>query len=240
MTRFALAVSMSVVALAQDLTFSIPPVRTSITAGGQPLTIVSTGVISGNRQNVKIRLSTDLSDLQDHLTDLLGAQLNRSDRCGERLTVEHAAIAPAPPAAALTASVHYEKWTCIKALGKQVTKRIIGGNAIIPVKLTPLVSEDREVKLSGEVGQIQADGSLGEALRSGSFGETLEEKIRTSVLAALNKAASLHAALPEGLVGIAKIQRAVFGDSGAGHLSFELAGEVAVPFDQIQAVLEHR
>jgi len=44
---------------------------------------------------------------------------------------------------------------------------------------------------------IQTDGSLGEVLRSGSLGETLQQKIRTSILSALDKGANLHAALPE-------------------------------------------
>ncbi len=208
-------------------------------AGSQPVTIIVTGKVSGNQQAVRLKLSADLSDLQDHLADILRAQLNRSDRCGERLTVEQAAIQPAAPAAALTASLHYEKWACVKALGKQITKRIVGGNAMIPVKLTPVVGEGRELKLIGEVGEIQADGSLGEVLRSGSFGETLQEKIRTSILSALGKAANLHTALPESVAGITRIERADFGDSGAGHLSFELAGEIQIPFNQIRSMLEH-
>lgn len=212
--------------------------KTSINAGNQPVTIVTTGIASGNQQAVNLKLSADLSDLQGHITDLLRAQLNRSDRCGERLSVERAAIQPAAPAAALTTWVHYEKWACVKALGKQITKRLVGGNAMIPVKLTPMVSENREVKLTGEVGEIQSDGSLGEVLRSGSFGETLQQKIRMSIFSALEKGANLHAALPESVVGVAKIGRAAFGDSGAGHLSFELTAEIAVPFDQIRAMIE--
>ena len=169
MTRLALILSLSVAGFSQDLTFSLPPLKTTMDAGSQPVTIIVTGKVSGNQQAVRLKLSADLSDLQDHLADILRAQLNRSDRCGERLTVEQAAIQPAAPAAALTASLHYEKWACVKALGKQITKRIVGGNAMIPVKLTPVVGEGRELKLIGEVGEIQADGSLGEVLRSGSF-----------------------------------------------------------------------
>lgn len=239
-TRFALLISMSAVMLAQDLSFSIPPVKTSMDAGGQPVTIIAMGAISGNRQAVKLKLSADLSDLQTHITGLLQAQLNRSDRCGERLSVERAEIQPSAPAAALVTLVRYEKWTCVKALGKEITKRLVGGKALIPVRLTPVVNENREVRLTGEVGEVEADGALGEVLRSGSFGETLQERIRTPILAALNKGASLGAALPEGVAGIAKIKGAAFGDSGAGHLSFELEAEIVAPFDQIRAMIEHK
>jgi hypothetical protein len=238
--RLAFLIWISTVACAQDASFSIPPVTTSMDAGGQAITMVASGTVSGNAQAVKLRLSADLSDLQNHITDLLRTQLNRSDRCGEQLSLERAAIQPSPPAAALIASVHYEKWTCVKALGKQIAKRLVGGNAMIPVKLTPLVNENREVKLTGEVGEVQADGSLGEVLHSGSLGEALQEKIRASILGALNKGANLRAALPESVAGIAKIDAAAFGDSGGGHLTFQLAAEIAGSIDQARALIEHK
>lgn len=240
MTRLALLFSLSVAAFSQDLTFSIPPVKTSIDAGNQAVAIVASGIVTAHQQAVRLKLSADLSDFQDHIADLLRAQLNRSDRCGERLSLERAAIQPAAPSAALTAWVHYEKWACVKALGKQITKRIVDGNAVIPVKLTPVVNENRQVKLTGEIGEIQADGSLGEVLRSGSFGEALQEKVRASILAALDKGANLRAALPDSIAAVAKIGSAAFGDSGAGHLTFELAGEIAIPFAQVRAMIEHK
>jgi hypothetical protein len=227
-----------IAAFSQDSTFSLPAVKTSMDAGGQPITLVASGSVSGNGQAVRLNLSADLSDLQNHITDLLKAELNRSDRCGERLSVERATLRPAAPVAALTASVDYEKWVCVKALGKQITKRLVGGNAIVPVKLTPVVSEGREVKLTGEVGQIQADGSLGEALRSGSFGDALQEKIRQSILRALDKGASLHAALPESVAGLAKISRVAFDDSGGGRLSLDMSAEIAIPFDQARSIIQ--
>lgn len=67
-----------------------------------------------------------------------------------------------------------------------------------------------------------------------------QEKIRSSILSALNKGANLHAALPENVAGIAKIERAAFVDSGAGHLQFDVAGEAAVSFDQIRAMIEQK
>ncbi len=58
----------------------------------------------------------------------------------------------------------------MKALGKEIAKRVVGGNGTIPVKLTPAFERNTEgnteVKLEPEVGTIEADGSLGEMLRS--------------------------------------------------------------------------
>jgi hypothetical protein len=236
-TRVALLFSLSIFAFSQDLTFSIPPMKTSIDAGNQPVAIVVSGTVTADPQAVRLMLSADLSDFQDHIADLLRAQLNRSDRCGELLSLELAAIQPATPRVALTAWIHYERWACVKALGKQINKKIVDGNAVIPVQLTPVVNENRQVTLTGEVGEIQADGSLGEVLRSGSFGETLQEKIRMSILAALDKGVNLRAALPDSMAGLAKIEYAAFGASNAGHLTFELAGDIAVSFDQIRKII---
>jgi hypothetical protein len=129
----ALLLLLSVTAFSQESTFSLPAVKTSMNAGDQPITIVASGSVSGNGQAVRLNLSADLSDLQDHITDLLKAELNRSDRCGERISVQRATLRPAAPAAALTASVDYEKWACVKALGKQIAKRLVRGNAAVPV-----------------------------------------------------------------------------------------------------------
>ncbi len=240
MNRLSVILLLTGAAFSQDLTFSIPPVKTSIDAGSQPVAIVAGGTVVGDQQSVRLRLSADLSDFQDHITDLLRAQLNRSDACGERLSIDRAEIRADAPSAALTAWAHYEKWACVKALGKRISKRLVAGNATIPVKLTPVVKENRELQLDGAVGKIQADGSLGEMLRSGSFGQQLQEKIRASILAAINKSSNLHAALPESVSGIATIERAAFADSGAGRLRFEVFGAVALPFDQVRAMIEHK
>jgi hypothetical protein len=238
--RFCVLLSFAVAAFSQDLTFSIPPVKTSIDIGDQPVAIVARGIVSGDQNSVRLRVSADLSVFQDHIGDLLRAELNRSDRCGERLSVDRAQIQPEAPAAALTAWVHYEKWVCVKALGKQINKRLVAGNASIPVKLTPAVNQNREVQLNADVGEIQADGSLGDLLRSDSFGPQLQEKIRASILSAINKGANLHATVPESLSGIAKIERAAFADSGGDRLQFELFAAVSLPFDQVRAMIEHR
>lgn len=55
-----------------------------------------------------LRLTADLGDLQANLTALLGSQLNRLGRCGERLSVERASLRPRPPSGLLKASFHDE------------------------------------------------------------------------------------------------------------------------------------
>ena len=123
---------------AEDLELKIPPVKTSFDVKGQAVNITAWGSLSSAPHGpYKMALTADLSDLQANIGPLLATQLDRSDRCGERLSVERATIVPTSPAAVLTAQVHYERWACIKALGKNAAKRLVGGNAVITVRLKP-------------------------------------------------------------------------------------------------------
>ena len=147
---------------AEDFELKIPPVSTSLDVKGQPVKITAWGTVASAPQGLfKLSLTADLSDVQANIGALLAAQLNRSDRCGERLTVESATLIPASPAAILTAHVHYERFACIKALGRNAATRLVGGNAVIEVKLTPSITADG-ISVASEVRKIDADGSLGE------------------------------------------------------------------------------
>ena len=126
---------------------------------------------------VRLTLTADLGEFQQNILPILRSQLNRSDRCGERLSVEQAALVPAAPDSVLNATVHYERWGCMKAFGKDVNKRLVGGNAVLSVKLTPSV-EANVLALKAEVVSLQADGSLGELHRSGSVGDRAEREDR--------------------------------------------------------------
>ena len=108
------------------------------------------------------------------------------------------------------------------------------------MKLTPVVTENRDVQLNGEVGRISADGSLGDLLSSGSFGQQLQDKIRASILSAIHKCTSLHAALPEAVSAVAKIESADFVSSAADRMQFDVIATVALPFDQVRALVDHK
>ena len=230
--------------VAQDPTLTIPPVRTSFDIDSQPVAITASGTISrishgGGEETFRLRLTVDLADLQANVTTVLRAQLDRSDRCGDHIAIQSATLAPADPASLLTTRLHYERWACVKALGKQITSRLAGGDAVVKVKITPAVEADRAVKLEAEVGEIEADGSLGELLRSGSLGEALRQKIRTSLESALEKStAHLNATLPPAARSYAAIRIAAFKDAGAGRLAVDLVGEIRIPSAEVQPLLD--
>jgi hypothetical protein len=227
---------------AQNATFKIPPVKIPLKIKEQTVTITASGLVSVESKNkdtniFRLELNADLGELQQNMTGLLASQLEKDDACGERITIEHADLVPVEPASVATVQLHYERWACAKVLGKEKSKRLIGGNAVIELKLTPAIEENNtELRLVPEVGKIEADGSLGELLRSGSLGDMLRDKIRTSILSAMEKGTDLSVTLPPAIQGHATIQNAEFKDAGSGRLMVVLAGEGRITREQIQAL----
>jgi hypothetical protein len=240
----ALLPMLSTILPAQETTFKIPPQKIPFTVKDQQAYIFASAVVSMSTknsatENFRLQLTADLTGLQENLTPLLSAQLDKDDRCGERIAIQQATLTPAPPAALATVQLHYERFACVKAFGKQQAKRLVAGNAVVPIRLTPAVEQDNtQLRLNPEVGEIQADGSLGELLRSGSLGEMIREKIRDSILNAMQKGANLSATLPPAAQPYATIDSAQFKDAGASHLAVELVGEIRVPRDKLQAVTQ--
>jgi hypothetical protein len=228
------------VATAQNAVFKIPPVKIPLDIKDQPITITASAIltISSRDRNLRIlnlQLTGDLSDLQRNLTSLLSTQLDKDDRCGERVAIQNATLKPAEPASIAVVQLHVERWACVKVLGKQAAKKVLGGDAQVPIKLTPVIEKDStELQLQPEVGEIQADGSLGEVLRSGALGDAIQEKVRSSILNALHKGTNLAATLPPAVQGYITIQNAEFKDEGDGSLLVVLDGEARITQEQVK------
>jgi hypothetical protein len=116
----------------------------------------------------------------------------------------------------LTAHVHYERWACVKAFGKNVVKRLVGGNAVVVVKLTPSAGADG-ISMASEVQKIDADGSLGEVLQSGSFwAPAVKEKIAGSIESSIRKGLDLKSTLPPAAASAATLRSAQFVSGAEG------------------------
>lgn len=242
----ALLLGMSVlqgVARAQGLSLRIPPVKIPLNIKEERITVAASGVVSmltsGRDEDIfRVQLNADLAELQQNMTALMSAELDKSDECGDRIMIEHARIDPAEPASVAVVQLHYERWACVKIFGKRQSKRLVGGGAVIHMKLTPAVEENNtELELVPEVGEIEADGSLGELLRSGTLGDMLREKIRQSILSAMQKGADLSATVPSAAHGHLSIQDARFRNAGAGQLMLTLVGEIRITKDQEQMLI---
>jgi len=218
---------------AGDVTLKIPPLKTSLSIQGQPVQITAWGTVSAAAPgNFQIAVTLDLGNFQENLTPVLAAQLNRSDRCGERLSLERAVLAPAAPSAVLTAYVHYERFTCVKAFGKE---GLVGGNGAVEVNLSPAVGENHIV-LNAEVRKIDTDGSLGEVLRSGSLGDALRQKIAAAIESAVQKSTDFKSTLPASMANLVAVQTVRFADGGAGRIWLGIGGKVRLSPEQFQAV----
>src|SRR5580692_7956128 len=105
---------------ADDGILRIPAVKTSFTIENRPVEISASGVLSRVSSDVfELRLTAGLGGLQDNITDLLRPQVDKSNKCGERVSLQRAMLVPAVPSSLLTVYVHYEKWGCAKAFGKE-------------------------------------------------------------------------------------------------------------------------
>src|ERR1035438_9046830 len=83
----------------QGIAYKLSPVKVSINFANQPMAITTSGVVSksvadGGQNTFAVQLTTDISDLQLTIADVLRDQLDRSDRCGERIAIQTAALTP--------------------------------------------------------------------------------------------------------------------------------------------------
>jgi hypothetical protein len=231
----------SPVASAQGAVFQTPPVKIPLNVKDQPITIIASATMKVSARDhgtavLGLELTGDLSDLQRNLTPLLASQLDKDDKCSEVLSIQNATLMPSEPAGLATVRLHYERRACIKAFGKRESKALVGGDARIQIKLTPEIENNSELHLAVDVGEIQADGSLGQLLRSGALGDALREKIRNTILSALQKGTDLSVTLPPSAQGRASIQNAEFKDAGDGRLLVVLRGEVRLTQAELQAL----
>lgn len=230
-------------ARAADGALRLPSIPVKLDVEGRPLAVTVSGTVSPTPaaqggETLRARLEADLSDLQRNLTDILRAHLNRDEKCGDRIAVQNATLVPAAPAATLTANLHVEKWACAKALGKEVAKRLTGGDAAVIVRLTPALEDAGAVRLDADVVSMDASGPLGDLLRSGPLGDALREKIRHSLVSSLRKVADFKASLPPAVQQIAAIRGAEFRDGGSGALVLAVSSEVHVTEERARSLLD--
>jgi len=216
--------------------FQIPPVKTTIDVKGQPIEISAWGSVSGGAAgNFRVALTADFGHFQENLASVLRAHLDKSDRCGTRMRVERAELIPTEPLGLLTAHVYYERFGCAKAFGKEIVKRLVGGNALFEVELTPLVDENHP-HVDAKVRKIEADGSLGEVMRSEAIGDKIREKAAESIESAIQRSANLKSVLPAEAEGILRLRSLRFVDGGTGRLWLTVDGDARFTPEQMQTI----
>ncbi len=221
----------------QDSVFDLPPVKSLVNLANEPIAITTSGVMAkgageGGTNTFKLELTADLSDLQQNITEVLGAELNQAERCGESIAIRSATLTPLERASLVMVQLHFERWTC---LGREANE-MVEGNGAIEVKLTPLVGADGVLRLTPETGRVDAPGVIAELLRSGSLGDLVRDKITESVLSAIRQGGDFNATLPAAARGNATLHGAQFQGTGSGKLLVVLDGEIRMSNEQVTSL----
>jgi hypothetical protein len=223
-----------------DVTFNLPEVKSPVSIGDQSVALPVSGELSqtatqGAQRTFKLQIVADLSELQRNTTDLLRSQLNQGRNCGERLALRDASIAPANPATIVTLRLHYERWSCIQALG-QGSQELAESEGLVQVKLTPAINKANSLKLAAEFSRIDASGAMEQSLRSGELGDDLREKLSQSMLAVMRAGVNFEKVLPAAVRDLAVVQSAKFEDSGIGRMDVVFEGQMQISDAQATAM----
>jgi hypothetical protein len=238
--QLALGREMSItLASGQDLAFTLPRVKSAVSIGPRTIPVDVSGMLSqvaaqGGQRTFKLELVADLSDLQQHIGEILSAQLDTADTCGQRVSIRQAALTPATPASMLKVWLHFERWMCTRTLGQQTSNELAEGDGTVEIKLTATVENPNTLKLATAFGRIDATGMLAESLRSGSLGDDLRDQVGRSVLSAARAGSDFKVALPPAVQNSAVIESAKFQDVGVGGLSIVLEGHIEISNEQAE------
>jgi hypothetical protein len=236
--QLALGREMSILfpAPGENVTFSLPTVTNSISVADQAIAFPVSGALSqtsaANSENLfSVKVVADLSDLQQHTTGILRSQLNRSPRCGERITIQEATLTPLAPSSLVAIQFHFERWTCPLGSGG-VSRELVDAEAEVEIKLTPSVDPKSGLGLVSEISHVEAEGALRDSLLSGDLGVMMREQTATALVSVLQKGAGFEATLPTAAHESASLQKAQFEDTGADQLSLILDGQVQFSDEQ--------
>lgn len=231
----------------QEVSFKLPVVKSavkfaevnvaSVSPGDESITVATSGVISkGTAQSGEnafhVELTADLSNVQQHIIQILRSQLDKSERCGEQIGIQNATLMPTAPASIALMQVHYERWACLGGTSHEMVE----GNGTIEIKLVPGISENGDLRLAPTIGHVDASGLVGELLRSGSLGEVVRDRVVEALLSAVRPASDYKTLLPPAAQGSVTLRRAQFLETGAGRLSIVLNGEIQVSGEKVTAL----
>lgn len=243
--ELALAREMSItLASGQDLAFTLPRRQSTVSLGHQTIPVDVSGLLSqiaahGGQRTFRLELVADLSDLQQNIGEILRAQLDTSETCGQRVAIRQATLTPAAPASLVRVWLHFERWMCTRTPGQQISAQptsteLAEGDGTVEIKLTIAVEQPNRLKLAAAFGRIDATGMLAESLRSGSLGDDLRDQVAQSVLPAARAGSNFKTTLPPAVQNSAVIQSAKFQNVGAGGLIVVLEGQIEISNEQAE------
>ncbi len=236
--QLALGREMSItLASGQDVAFTLPAVSHPVSIANRTVGVPVSGALQqtasqGVQRTFKLELAADLSDLQQNITEILRAQLNTAENCGQRVAIKRATLEPSIPTSLVLVQLHFERWTCSQMFGQQTSNELAEEDGTVEIKLTPAVEKPNLLTIAAAFGRINATGMLGESLRSGSLGDDLRETVTRTVLSAARTGSDFKISLPPAVQNSAVIQSARFQEAGVGTLMLLLEGQVEISNEQ--------
>jgi hypothetical protein len=220
-----------------DLTFILPAMNTTTRIANRSLAVGVTGTLSQTsvdaaKRSFKLQVVTDFSDLQQNFAAVLRGRLDRSQACGERVSVLEAVLTPAEPASFLEVRLHFERWTCVRLYGQNSANELAESDGTVDLKLTPSVDPAQGVQVSSSIERVAASGMLGDALQSGDLGDDLRRESAAALLAAIRAGLDFKTTLPPALQTGPTLEVVRFRDGGAGVLSLMVEGRMQLSDDQ--------
>jgi hypothetical protein len=240
--QLALGRQMSIVlASGQDSTFMLPRVKNAVQIADHTVEISTSGALSQTAAEASLRtfqleLITDLSDLQQSMTELLASRLSRSEACGERLDIRQASLMPATPVIVVDVRLHYERWLCTHMYGQPAPNELAEGDAAVEVKLVPSIGQSNRLQLSAQLEHVEAKGMVADELLSGDLGNDLRDAVRQIILPAVETGAKLTVELPLAVQSAVTLETARFQQAGVGGLNVTLVGRLQMTDEQANAL----
>ncbi len=223
----------------RETRFTLPTTKNPVNFANQPLVFTTSGVVSksaaeGGQNTFAVNLMADVSDLQLAIADVLRSQVNKSERCGDRIAVQTAVLTPQGSAGVVVVQLHFERWRCSTTISRENMSEMMEGNGTIEVKLTPAVADEGTLQLGAQIERVDAAGLVGDLLRSGALGAELRDKVAASILAIIQLGADFKSALPAGARSYTVLHRAQF--QGTSKLLLVLEGDIRVSDEQVAAL----
>lgn len=162
------------------------------------------------------------------------SQLERSDPCGEQVTIQQAMVGTSSPTTDVWVQLHFERWACLGPSPSRTPVEVIEANGSMTVKVTPAVDKDGSLSILTHLEAVEATGILTDMLRSGPLGDAVCAKIKKSFVKALQDSLNLSAVLQPMRPDSATIETAKFvRDSNGGTLALALDGHLRLSGEQV-------
>lgn len=244
---FALLLVLSSPVFAQTINFSH---QHNETIEGIGVTFPVHGRLSftfDNQINVNLDARVDMNDFRNKLGVIISKGINRSDECGDRVSLKHAHLnSSANGTANSNIRIEYEKWYCtymdvpevhgwnIKMVTRRTSKNRVAESGVVgDIRIEPFIRNHSEIGVNATVTRVHLVNDLARFLAN-----TLRSNLRSEAQRALNKSlgqnGAVSSSLPLEIRPYVRLSNVSF--TGSHGLSLHVAGNFSVRPDQIPSL----